>query len=163
MSPIHRAITGSLAGLLTGGVTGPLLGIVSFLGFHVCLNLTTENPSPESLGPLFSMVTGGAMGLAVGIPTGLIVGAAIGIYAGGGNVNIKAVAVGVLAGTFTCAATLPMGFFFPPLGNASVIAGAAFTIGAGALTGIAAGTFIAHRDRTRYPGYCLSSRSGSMD
>ena len=113
MSPMPRAITGSLAGLLTGVFLGPLLGIVSSLAFHVYLNLTIENPSPESLGPLFSVVTGGTMGLAVGVPTGLIVGAAIGIYAWDGNVNIKAVAVGVLAGTFTCAATLPMGFFFP--------------------------------------------------
>ncbi len=150
MSPIHRAITGSLAGLLTGAVLGPMLGIISFLAFHVYLKMTIQNPSPESLGPLFSVVTGGAMGLAVGIPTGLIVGTAIGIYARGGNVNIKAVAVGVLAGTFTCAATLPMGFFFPPLGNVSVIAGGAFTIGVGAFAGIAAGTFIAHREMNQF-------------
>ena len=80
MKLISRVAVGSVAGLLAGAVIGLMLGIVSFLSYHVYLNLTIESRDTESLGPLFSIFAGGATGLAVGIPTGLIVGVAIGIY-----------------------------------------------------------------------------------
>ncbi len=153
MSPIRRAMVGSATGLLAGAVIGPILGIVGFLAFHVYLNLTTENPSPESLGPLYSVTVGAAMGLVVGIPTGLVVGAVIGVigmFTSARSVNIKAIVVGVLSGTLTCAALLAVGFFFPPLGTASVIVGGAFTIGVGALAGVSAGVFVARIGGDRF-------------
>ena len=147
MSPIRRAIMGCATGLLAGAVIGPMLSIVGFLAFHVYLNLTIENPSAESLSPLFSVYVGGAMGLVVGIPTGLILGAAIGMFTSTGGVNTKSIVVGVLSGTLTCAALLVVGFFFPSLGNASVIVGGAFIIGAGVLAGTRTGAFVACAER----------------
>ena len=139
MSVIRRAVAGGMVGLLVGAVSGPTIGIVSFLAFDVYLALTIDNPSPESLGPLYGVTVGGVMGLVVGIPTSVIVGTVMGIYSGSGGVEVRTISVGVFAGMLMCAAALVIGWFFPPLGNASLIWGGSFTVGAGAIGGIATG------------------------
>ena len=112
------------------------------MAFDVCLALTIEDPSAESLGPLFAVFTGAATGLAVGIPTGLIVGAMLGVCTGTERGWVKAVMVGMFVGVLVCTVMMTVGIFFPPLGYNSVPVGGGITVVAGAVAGIAAGRVV---------------------
>ena len=142
MQVIRNATIGGAAGLLIGAAAGPALGVVGFMAFDVYLALTIEDPSPESLGPLFAVFTGAATGLAVGTPTGLIVGAVLGVCTGIERAWVKAVMAGTFVGILVCTVMMIVGIFFPPLGYSSLPVGGGITVAVGAITGIAAGKMV---------------------
>ena len=141
---------GCIGGLIVGSAIGATLGVAGFLAFHVYLMLTVESPSPDSLGPLFSVYVGTIMGLFIGSPTGLIVGVVVGIYFGTVSAGVKPVTVGVFVGILVCGLAMAGVSFFPPLAYGSVIVGGAFVVGAGAIAGIATGALVRRKERDPY-------------
>ena len=154
---MSSAIVGAAAGLVTGAITGTIIGVAGFVSYHIVLVSTIDNSSEDSLGIIFAMVAGGAMGLLVGVPIGPIVGAVVGPITGARRLTgvIIAAAIGTFAGEFADVAAIVADLFLHRYGihflsyvtTYSLLTGVLFNTAVGVFAGIGAGLYIGRTDR----------------
>ena len=151
-----RALVGLITGLFSGAVAGVIIGVVSMVIFHIFLNLTVDDPTPDdSLPILYPLVAGAATGLLLGVPIVSICGVILGIVVRGLRGVIIGVALGAFAGALASIAVVMLGLilnrhgihlpFTHYVAYGSLWNGIIFNTVFGAVVGIGAGLYIGRR------------------